>query len=136
MEVGSSPNRAMVQGADVSNKVVEVHHPFTAQDIGSLLNAGVQFVMRWLPIFHLPTFSLDLIPRELCASIFCVGLLIAAEPAFFGLGCALLGKTRSDLLQVSFWTSWITWPRLNCRRAVCQPEHSISIGFGDTTGNV
>ncbi len=56
-----------------------------------------------IPIFHTPTFGFDLVRRELCASIFCLGLLIADEPRLHQIGCALLGHTRSELLQVGRW---------------------------------
>lgn len=64
------------------------------------MNAACLFIMDSLPMFHRPTFSFDLIQKELCASIFCVGLLISNEPALHHTGCALLGQTRSGLLQV------------------------------------
>ncbi|KAJ5619148.1 hypothetical protein N7510_003132 [Penicillium lagena] len=53
--------------------VVESGRDFTAQRTGLLLNNAFQFIMESLPIFHQPTFNFEVIQRELCVSIFCVG---------------------------------------------------------------
>jgi hypothetical protein len=91
--------------------------------------------MESLPIFHQPTFSFDLIQRELCGSIFCVGLLIAHDPVLYQIGCTLLRQTRSQLLQVSCGES----SHLALAKeisTVYRQEHNIFGGFRHTTGNV
>ena len=93
--------------------------------------------MQSLPIFHQPTFSFDLIRRELCASIFCVGLLIAPKQELHQMGCALLGQVRSGLLKVilKLMSRSILY-LAKVMLTACRREHDLPTRSGDTGVNV
>ncbi|OCL02430.1 hypothetical protein AOQ84DRAFT_357391 [Glonium stellatum] len=71
----------------------------TPECCGRLLRKAISHVTSFLPIFHQPTLDFNLIPRELCAAILCVGLLVCDEPGAHEIGCSMLPSLRAAILR-------------------------------------
>ena len=105
--VGLAPVRAIHGQTSTADEltwrqIVETGRELSTQYVNLLLNTAFTFIMDVLPVFHQPTFSFDIIRRELCVTIFCFGLLTTGDRDLHQVGCTLLGQARSDLLQVSY----------------------------------
>lgn len=71
----------------------------TVEDARRILDTATRYLETCLPVFHQPTYSLEFVARELCASFLSIGLLICGDPNAHEIGCGLLQTLRRSLLE-------------------------------------